>query len=291
MHPNLFDQLQMFVTAADIGSFSGTARHLGRAQNVVSYGVSTLESVLNVQLFDRSGHKAVLTESGQALLREAQVLTNAATDLQKKASQMSAGLESYLEIAVDELVPFELFERALAALDNMYPNTELRVIRATSIVARDRALQGRASMAICSGGIEFALDREVVFIGYVEMIPVVVASDPGNIDLRDRRQIVLSSMEAPEASPDRGVFSSRIWRVQDLETKFRLIRAGLGWGMMPAHLVSKALGEGEFARLPIKQFLAPVRIPIMLFDRPEIPLGPAGQLFRQSIIEGTATYS
>jgi len=289
MHPNLLDQLQMFVTAADIGSFSGTARHLGRAQNVVSYGVSTLESVLNVQLFDRSGHKAVLTEAGQALLREAQVLTNAATDLQKKAIQMSAGLESFLEIAVDELVPFEVFEPALIALDNTYPNTELRLIRATSIVARDRVLKGRSSMAICGGGVEFADARDVVFVGYIEMIPVVVASDPGDIDLRDRRQIVLSSMEAPEASPDRGVFSARIWRVQDLETKFRLIRAGLGWGMMPEHLVSEALDNGEFVRLAIKQFSAPARMPIMLLERAEIPLGPAGQLFRQHIVEGSAT--
>lgn len=289
MHPNLLDQLQMFVTAAETGSFSGTARHLGRAQNVVSYGVSTLESVLSVQLFDRSGHKAVLTEAGQALLREAQVLTNSATGLQKKARQMSTGLESFLEIAVDELVPFELLEPALAALDKFYPGTELRLIRATGIVARDRALEGRASLAICSGGIEFAMDRDVVFIGNVEMIPVVVASDPGDIDLRDRRQIVLSGMEAPEANPDRGVFSARIWRVQDLETKFRLIRAGLGWGMMPAHLVSKALDHGELARLPVKQFSAPARIPIMLFDRAEIPLGPAGQLFRQHIVEASAT--
>ena len=51
------DQLNMFVTAAKLGSFSACARKLGKVQSAVSQGISNLEIDLDVTLFDRSTRK------------------------------------------------------------------------------------------------------------------------------------------------------------------------------------------------------------------------------------------
>ena len=63
-----FNQLQAFVLAAKLGSFSQTARHMGKAQSVISGYIRDLEDDLNYQLFKR-GHKIELTERGALLLK------------------------------------------------------------------------------------------------------------------------------------------------------------------------------------------------------------------------------
>jgi DNA-binding transcriptional LysR family regulator len=76
------------------------------------------------------------------------------------------------------------------------------------------------------------------------MMPVVAPQHPlaavrGPISttrLRDSIQLVLSELQG-EGHPDQAVLSSRTWRVRDLHTKHALLRAGLGWGNLPAHLV------------------------------------------------------
>jgi DNA-binding transcriptional LysR family regulator len=56
------DQLQVFLTVIDVGSFAGAARKLGRATSVVSYSIANLEAQLGVLLFDReSTRKPQLT--------------------------------------------------------------------------------------------------------------------------------------------------------------------------------------------------------------------------------------
>ena len=73
------DQLRVFLTVADVGSFAGAARKLGRATSVVSYSIANLEAQLGVSLFDReSTRKPQLSEAGRTVLSEARTVTTAA---------------------------------------------------------------------------------------------------------------------------------------------------------------------------------------------------------------------
>src|SRR5215467_1014875 len=47
------DQLQVFLTVVETGSFAAAGRKLGRANSAVSYAIANLEQQLGVQLFDR----------------------------------------------------------------------------------------------------------------------------------------------------------------------------------------------------------------------------------------------
>ena len=71
------DQLRVFLTVADVGSFVGSARRLGRPTSVISYSIANLEAQLGVLLFDRkSTRKPHLTEAGREVLPEARTVTN-----------------------------------------------------------------------------------------------------------------------------------------------------------------------------------------------------------------------
>ena len=63
------EQLKMFVYAVELGSFSASARELGKVQSAVSQGIHNLEIDFNVQLFDRSTRKPTLTGAPRTLRR------------------------------------------------------------------------------------------------------------------------------------------------------------------------------------------------------------------------------
>jgi len=67
-----FEQMKIFVAAAQYGSFTIAAEKLGLTQSAVSISVKKLEERHGVTLFDRSGRRLAVTEAGQVLLSEAE---------------------------------------------------------------------------------------------------------------------------------------------------------------------------------------------------------------------------
>ncbi|WP_306462801.1 helix-turn-helix domain-containing protein, partial [Klebsiella pneumoniae] len=49
------DQMRIFVTVADSGSFRAGAGKLSRVQSAISHAIANMEAELGVMLFDRSG--------------------------------------------------------------------------------------------------------------------------------------------------------------------------------------------------------------------------------------------
>lgn len=61
-----FNQLKVFLTVVETGSFAGAGRQLNRATSVISYAIAALEVQLGLTLFDREGtRKPSLTTSGK----------------------------------------------------------------------------------------------------------------------------------------------------------------------------------------------------------------------------------
>ena len=66
------EQLRLFVSVAELRSFSAVARQQRKAQSAISSAIALLEEDLGVSLFERSsGRQPKLTEAGSALLQEA----------------------------------------------------------------------------------------------------------------------------------------------------------------------------------------------------------------------------
>lgn len=72
------EQLRIFVTVAECGSFSRGARKLYISHSTTSRAVSALEEELGVRLLERDNHVLGLSPAGEILLDEAQKLLRAA---------------------------------------------------------------------------------------------------------------------------------------------------------------------------------------------------------------------
>lgn len=88
------------------GSFAAAAESLFKTPAALSYMIQKLESDLNIELLDRSGHRAKFTDTGQMMLEKGRLLLNAAKDLEKTGGTAEFRLGKELAIALDDSFPF-----------------------------------------------------------------------------------------------------------------------------------------------------------------------------------------
>ena len=90
------DQIRIFLTVADTGSFSKAAKQLNRAQSAVTYGIQKLEAQFGIPLFDRTAYRPALTEAGRALLPRARRIAEETNAFRDTARSLASGLEAEL---------------------------------------------------------------------------------------------------------------------------------------------------------------------------------------------------
>ena len=252
------DQLRALIAVIEEGSFSAAARKLHRVQSAVSTSMANLETQLGIPLWDRSTKVARLTEQGQAVLAAARKVCTEVDALRKLAAGMVLGLEASVSLCVDILFPVTALVDLCERFRNEFPSVDLRVDTQTMTGVSARVIEGSATIGVASPmGVTAGLERKVLTT--IQMIPVVSPQHPlaalrGPIPttrLRDSIQLVLSELQG-EGHPDQAVLSSRTWRVRDLHTKHALLRAGLGWGNLPEHLVRDDLRTGRLVTIRVE---------------------------------------
>lgn len=287
------DQLRLFVTVVEQGSFTGAGRHLRRAQSAVSYGIANLEEQLGVALFDRSGRRPELTAVGRSLLRDARQVLGRVGRLQQRAASAVAGLESDLAVAFDTLVPGALLAEACRAFQVEFPTVSLRlyseVLDGVTSLVRDGTCQLGlgAQVGDESGELRWR------FLTHVPLVAVAAADHPlaalrGPIATSvaaEHVQIVISK-RARRDGVDFSVLSAQTWNVVDAQTKLELIRAGLGWGNLPVDRVRADLDAGRLRRLVLEAWGdAPVMVPMCGIVRDDAQLGPAARWLLDALTE------
>lgn len=93
------NKLNVFIAAAQTGSFSAAAEQLRLSRSAVSQAIAALEASLRLKLFDRVGRGTVLTERGQILL--------------ERVSVYQAGLQGVISELTD---PYDGLRRGMARL-------------------------------------------------------------------------------------------------------------------------------------------------------------------------------
>jgi DNA-binding transcriptional LysR family regulator len=279
------DQLQVFLAAADHGSFSAAARALGRAQSLVSYAVQRLEEQIGLVLFDRAGYRPVLTAAGQALLPRARRVVGEVGAFRALSRGLATGVEAEVCLTVDGMYPMCRLLRALLDFRAQWPAVSPRVLVDNMGAAAEQVLEGRSSLGLLGMVATQLPELELRPAASITMVPVAaphhpLAQHPGEVlseHLKDHVQLVLTDRSPHLSGPDRGVFSSQTWRLNDLGAKHAMLRAGLGWGGMPAHLVRDDIASGKLAQLASPYWDPERLMPMFVAYRRDAALGPAAQ--------------
>jgi DNA-binding transcriptional LysR family regulator len=279
------DQLRTFIAAADTGSFSAAGRRLGRAQSVVSQTLANLEGQLSVRLFERGGRFPVLTAEGKALLTDARTVAGSIDLFKARARGLAGGLEAEVSVVVDVMFPTDVLTAAVAAFQAEFPNTPLRISVDGLSAVLQQVLEHRCAFGI-RGAVPISppeLSNEhllVIQYQWVASASHPLVAKPGPLrseDLARHVQLVLSDRSRLSDGMDLGVFSPRTWRLSDLGAKHAFLRAGLGWGGMPQHVVKEDLARGALVPLTIEATEAATRMPMSAIYRTDSPPGPASR--------------
>lgn len=288
------DQMRAFVAVAETGSFRKAAAHLRRVQSAISHSVANLEGQLGVQLFDRSGHRPELTPEGRALLADARAALLKADVLRARAQGLGAGVEIELSIIVDTLYPIRRVAQVLGDVRRSFPQVAIRLARAALGGPPEAVESGRATLGILVGD-DFR-DPRLVFeaLDWLARVAVVAGDHPlarhtaavEQQDLADHLQIVQEDPTELSRDRDFDVLSPGTWRVGSQQLKYELIRAGLGWGMLPLWLVADDVASGDLVRLDVPALGVDGRdlVQSYLVHRIDSPLGPVGRFIRAALL-------
>jgi DNA-binding transcriptional LysR family regulator len=265
--------------------------------------VRSLEDALEVTIFDRSGHRATLTDEGRLLLAEGRKVLAEAARLERMASELRRGWEPRLSIVVDGLLPLSPILRALRrfAGEGAPTRVGLRVEYLGGVRARFDRDEADLMIALDFAGAPTLSARPVP---PVEMLLLARPDHPlfgatRRSRVRGKRKPSPRSRSAPPITRDDlaahvelvvedsrpggvpgpgrlSLGSPHLFRLSDFHSKREALLEGVGFGWMPRHLVETDLAKGRLVPLGFEEGDRYVFHP-HLASRRDPPPGPAAR--------------
>ncbi|MCF9046039.1 LysR family transcriptional regulator [Acinetobacter nectaris] len=278
------EQLSIFKTVMETGSFSAAARKLGKVPSAVSMSISNLEIDLNIQLFKRVGREPIPTQEAKYLYKKTENLLIEINQWKQYALALGTGLESSFNIVIASELIHTQWIKYIQILEQQFPTLEINIFSAPQEDAMKMLMQNEVQFALLFE--REMLDHREAFVELFSetLIPVSALSHPLALcntvtleNLSQYRQIVVTSRDKtikPEL-----VFSKDYWRTDHYHLALSLIEKNLGWGFLPqAFFQSLIIQEDKKLHvLAIADFTSDLRYFIDLVWNKENAMGIAGQ--------------
>jgi DNA-binding transcriptional LysR family regulator len=255
-------QLRCFDAVASGGGFQAAADKLFRSQPTVFAAIKSLEAQLGLTLFNRSGYRVTLTDTGRAFHERTRVFLAETAKLETHATQLAMGEESELAVVIGDLCPIAETLGLLRRFFDNCPGTRLHLHFEAISGPWERLLDGEADLIIHH--IDKSDPRlEFIDLHTVTLIPVVA---PGFLPFPISKSITPEQMrehvqciirDSARHSSPRDYFlveGARSWTVSDQLMKKEVILQGMGWGHLPDFLIADELGSGELLSIRGRYF-------------------------------------
>ncbi len=253
------------------GSFAAAAESLFRVPSAITYSIRKLEQDLGVALFNRTGHRATLTDAGHELLQEGRHLLQAASELEARVKRVATGIETTLTVAISDILPISPLLEVLQEFYDLHFGTRIKVIQEVYGGNWDALISGRADISIGAPGEGPAGGGLVIKpLGLMPFVfavaphhPLAKLSEPlQNKDIVQYRSI--SAADTSRNIPPRtsGILTGQdVLTVANMASKVLAQANGLGVGYMPQYLAD---AQVKLGKLIIKQVAEP-KPDIMLY--------------------------
>lgn len=238
------EQLIIFKTVIQTGSFSAAARALGKVPSAISMSIANLEIDLNLQLFERVGREPIATQAAKILYEKTENLLVEMNHWKQYAQSLSQGLEAELNIViVSELLHTE-WTKYIVLLESQFPELQINIFSAPQEDAMKMLLNHSAQLALMFEREQLNSSEQFVELKRETLIPVVSVkhelaqySQINYEQIRQSRQIVVASRDR-NIKPEL-LFSQHAWRTDNHHSACSLILQGLGWGVLPSEIFNE----------------------------------------------------
>jgi DNA-binding transcriptional LysR family regulator len=255
MNKITLDQWAALVAVVESGGYAQAAESVHKSQSTISYAIKTLEDRLNTEVFQIQGRRAVLTNQGKQLYRQARRLLDKASDLETLAANLAAGWEPEIRVAVDVIFPLGFVFSALKSFETECATTRVELYESVLSGTQDLITSGQVDLAIVG----------LVPAGFIgtplQQMDFLLVASPGHplncldreLSLRDleshRHLVVRDSGSADIDSGWLGI--EKRWTVSSLHASIEAICRGLGFAWLPRAHIQAHLDNGELLPLPL----------------------------------------
>lgn len=236
------------------GSFASAAVEMHRVPSAITYTIQKLESDFDLQLFNRDGHRAVLTDSGKKLLQEGRHILRAALELEQNMKRVSTGWETELRIAVVDLIPLPRIYPLIHQFQQLNVGTVVNFSREVFGGTWDALAWDRADLVIgavgdAPAGTNFtsrlmgSLDLEFVVAPHH---PLATIEKPLVMDDILAHRAIAAADSSRKMTPRTLALlrGQSVMTVPDMDSKIEAQRQGIGVGYIPKNLIEADLQSG-----------------------------------------------
>ena len=250
--------LNAFIAIAETGSFSLAGERLHLTQPAVSKRLASLESQLDVRLFDRLGREISLTEAGRALLPRAYQILNVLDDTRRALTNLNGDISGRLSLATSHHIGLHRLPPMLRAFTRAYPEVTLDIRFLDSEIAYDEGLHGRAELAVITLAPQTAAPIRASKVWDDPLDFVVAPEHP----LAHKRDVSLADIaDFPAVFPGGNTFTHHIAQrlferegltpniamsTNYMETIKMMVSIGIAWSVLPRTMLDE-----QVVRLPL----------------------------------------
>lgn len=283
------EQLIIFKTVMEKGSFSAAARHLSKVPSAVSMSIANLEIDLDLVLFERIGREPVPTAQAHFLYEKTEKLLVEMNQWKQHAHGLSQGLESSLNIVVVSELTHIDWTHYIQILEQQFPALQINLFSAPQEDANAMLRSEQAQFALMFE--RESLQSNEQFIELKEAVLVPVAAHEHLLaklphvsfeQLLENRQIVVASRDS-RIKPEL-LYSKQYWRTDHHHLACAMILKKLGWGILPLDMLAEnPLLQQQLKVLALQDFTPKFNYYVDLVWSRESKLGAAAQYLIQYV--------
>ena len=246
------EQLIILRQIVECGSIKAAAESLHKTQPALTMAIKKLEGEYGFKIFNRDYYRLQLTSAGKTFYRKSQVLLSNADQLRSMGQHLGAGNEPLIHLAYDQFCPHASIMTALKGTQEKYSDTDIHISGESRFRSLELLQKGEVDIAISPWWPTFyALGgMDTISIDTFKLILVAAPSLFKGEEINEVEQLrpyVELTSHASELDFDSekltllaGVHQ---WKTRDTQTLKHMLLAGLGWGLVPEHLVERELTE------------------------------------------------
>lgn len=245
-------QLEAFYWAATCANFGIAAQRINVSLSSLSKRLHELEQSLGVVLFDRSGHRATLTDAGHQLMPQALALLDGAAAIRSSFTP-AAGLVGRCRFGVGELSALTWLASFVAQARVHHPRLVLEPFVEVGSVLQEKVESGELDFAIVAG----RSSRQMLLAQPVSQVPFVwtcaagMRRPGGSIAERIRQGWPVIALPATAGTTrliDDWLLLHEIAKVERISCNnwgavSGMLMAGVGVGMLPQGWARKLVAQ------------------------------------------------
>lgn len=268
-----FNQMEYFVAAAELENFTEAGKRLHVSQTAITQQIKSLETELEVNLFERNGRRVKLTKAGSVLLAETEEVLKAIERAKEKTKRADEGYVGMVNIGFLKGSEQTGISTSFAEFRRLYPGIAFKFIRQDYAELFESVGCGACDLVLNERNIA-PLPEDISSFTYQEfaVMAIVPIDHPCALkesatweDFRNDRIIELVTSSESKALYEDGIASSHavprsVTKAADAESIILATASGMGIGFLPEYDLNLTIGIPSVRAIPLVEAKAHLRV-------------------------------